>query len=411
MMGLTGCFQKRWFPAFLLAFSLVTGHGSPVTASEAKVEQINGLRVVHLSGTPYEIGFQHGSVLHDEVRASVNQIVGYFRKYLKVPILKTMAANWWLDRSWNQSKPFIPKAYLQEMRGLADGSGVDIKEIYRLHAVPDRTYSCASLAAWGDATANQQLIHTRNLDWNIDVGIQEHATVFVVRPEGKQAYVNIGWAGFIGVLTGISEEGISVGQIGAETTDISFKGLPMIFLLRSVLESATDLEQAQQIVSVAPRTVGINYVFADAKANKAIAIETTHSYVRVFKANDSSEQLVTYARPIKDAVFRADTAFDPVIRNLQIASGGKPNKSGLEPPTGSAYEVRYLGQADGIEESYGRLDVEKAKEIAKSVAPSSNVQSVIFAWPEVWIANAIGTKRAAHTKYHLLNVETLFTED
>jgi len=276
-----------------------------------------------------------------------------------------------------------------------------------MHAVPDRTYSCASLAAWGNATVNQQLIHTRNLDWNINIGIQEHAMVFVVHPEGKQAFINIGWAGFIGTLTGISEEGISVGQIGAESTDVSFKGLPMVFLMRRVLEEAMDLKQAAQIVSDAPRTVGINYVFADAKAQKAIAIETTHSYARTFKDYDPSEQLVTHARPIKDTVFRSDTAFDPVIRNLQIASGGKPKKSGLELPTGSAYEVRYLKQAEGIEESYGRLDIDKVKKIVKSVAPSSNVQSVIFAWPDVWIANAEGKTRAAHTEYHHLNLEQL----
>ena len=388
---------------------LVTCHLSLVTAVEpAQVEHREGLTMVHLSGTPYEMGRQHGEALRQEIQASVRRVLGYFRRYVKIPWLGPALVNWWLDDPWRQALPFIPPAYLEELRGVADGSGVPLQELYRLHAIPDRMYSCSSFAVWGRATAGGRLIHMRNLDWNIQAGIQDSAVVFIVHPRGKHAFVNIGWAGFVGVLTGINDAQLSVGQIGAETLDVTFRGEPMTFVMRRVLEEADNVDEALKIVQQARRTVGVNYVFADAKARRAIAIESTHRYLHVFAADDPAEHRVGYARPLADVVFRADTAMDPTIRDRQLASDGDPRTPGLEAPGGSAYDVRYLGQAAGIMAHYGRLDPAAAQAIARAVAPSSNVQSVVFAWPDAWIANAEEMKPAAQTSYHPVNLSQLF---
>ncbi len=389
-----------------------TLHLTPDHAEAApQVEQIEGVRVIRLSGTPYEIGRQHGEALREEIHAAVHDVLGYFRHYLKIPGVRTWAANWWLDSAWKQAKPFVSSEYLEELRGLADGAGVPLRELTRFHAIPDRTYSCSNFAAWGRATAGGRLIHVRNLDWDIHAGIQRFATVFVVHPNGKHAFINVGWAGFIGVLSGVSDRAISVGQVGAETVDATFRGEPMTFLMRRVLEEAESLNEAAALITQAHRTVGVNYVVADAEIRRAVAIETTHHHVRVFEANDPAEHRVHYARPMVDAVFRADAAVDPIIRERQLASRGDPRRPGLENPSGSsAYDVRYLGQAAGLSAHFGDIDGVIARRIARSVAPSSNVQSVVFAWPDLWVANAQGTTPAAHTPYHHLNAQQLLQE-
>ena len=106
-----------------------------VAEAAAHVEQRDGLRVVFLEGSPYEIGHQHGQLLADDVRATVGRTLGYLRSYLKVPLVDRLAANWWLDRSWKQSRPHVPAAYLEELRGLADGSGVPLRELDRKSVV------------------------------------------------------------------------------------------------------------------------------------------------------------------------------------------------------------------------------------------------------------------------------------
>jgi hypothetical protein len=392
--------------AWLVGAALALG-AAPAAPAAGDIEIVDGLKVVHLSGTPYEIGRRHGELLRVEVRAAIDQLLGYFRRYVKIPGVRSFAVNWWLDSAWRKAQPHIPPDYLEELRGLAHGSGVSRADLYRLHSIPDRTYSCANFAAWGSQTADGRMIHMRNLDWNIRAGLQDFAVVFVVRPKGKQAFVSAAWAGFIGVLSGVNESQVSIGQIGAETTDVHFAGEPMVFLMRRTMEEARDLDQAAGIIRDARRTVGVNYVVADAKIPRGTALETTRHHYRRFDDDDPTERMVDYARPLKDAVCRADTAIDPVIRERQLASRGNPGRPGLEPPEGSAYTVRYLGQAKGLEERRGRLNVESAKDIARAVAPDSNIQSVIVAWPEAWVANADGMTRAAHTPYHRLDLEAL----
>lgn len=404
--------RHRVAMVFLPVFALVTCHLSRVTVVEAaQVEEVDGLRVAHLAGSPYEIGRQHGALLREEVRASLSQVLSYFRRYLKIPLVRTIAVNWWLDAAWRQARPFIPPDDLEELAGLAEGSGVPLRELARLHAVPERTYSCANFAAWGRATAGGRMIHVRNLDWNIQAGIQRFATVFVVRPTGKRAFVSVSWAGFIGVLSGINEAQISIGQVGAETVDATFRGEPMTFLMRRVLEETDSVAAAVSLVSSARRTVGVNYVVADARAKQAVVLETTRRHARAFEADDPAERRVDYARPIVDAVFRADAAVDPVIRERQLASHGDPKRPGLEDPSGSsAYDVRYLGQAAGLSAHFGTLESASAQAIARAIAPSSNIQSVIFAWPDLWVANAEGLVPAAKTRYHHLDVERLLRQ-
>ena len=379
---------------------------APLSAAP-HVEQRGGLAVVYLEGSPYELGKQHGELLRDDVRAMVGRTLAYVRSYLKVPLVKAWLGNWWLDQSWAPAKRFVPNAYLEELRGLADGSGVPLRELWRLHALPDRTYACSNLAAWGRATADGRLIHVRNLDWNIGIGVQRYAIVFVVRPAGRHAFVNVGWAGFIGALTGINDQQLSIGQIGAATVEVTARGVPMAFLIRRVLEDAGTVDEAAAIITGARRTVGTNYVIADAKAKRAVAIETNRKRAEVFQADDPREHDVLYARPIADAVLRSDTAMDPLIRDRQTASKGDPNEPGLEPPRGSAYEIRYLKQVELLERDYGRLTPERARLIAQTVAPESNIQSVIFAWPDAWIANAQDRTPAAQREYHRLDVSQL----
>ena len=400
--------RHRAISVGLMVWFALSGTTPLVEAHAARVESVEGLSVVYLSGTPYEIGRQHGEALREPVRAMVGQVLSYFRSYLKIPWMRAWPINWWLDSEWRQARPFISKASLEELSGLADGSGVPLRELHRIHAIPDRTYSCASFAAWGRATTDGRLIHVRNLDWSIRAGIQRFPVVFVVHPAGKHAFINVGWAGFVGVLTGINDQQLSIGQIGAKTVDVTLAGEPMVFLMRRTLEEASTLEEATALITQAHRTVGTNYVLADAKARRAIVIETTHRHADVFEANDPREHAVTYARPMPDVVFRADTAVDPIIRNQQLASQGNPTQPGLESPAGSsAYDVRYLGQAAGLSAYYGTLDGVSAQRIAKAVAPGSNVQSVVFAWPDLWVANAQGTTPAAATLYHHLNAAEL----
>ena len=381
------------------------------TMDQGRRRDDDGLPVVTLRGSPYEIGYQHGALLRDDVRAAIADVLAFARRrYVPVPLLGPWLTDRVLDAIVAMERPFIPQDALVELRGVADGSGVRLRDLLRLHAFADASSSgCSSFVAFGRATSDGRLYHSRNLDWNIRAGIQRHAVIFVVHPAGrdKRSFISVGYAGFIGVLTGINSRGISVTQIGAKSADRTFRGLPMPFLLRQVLERSASLDEAVAIVRDARRTVGYHYVFADAKRKLAIVLETTRTLCAVFTPNDPRETSVPYALAVPDALFRGDTALDPTVRERQWASKGDPRKPGLEPPGGSAYEVRYRGQGERLRAAFGALDAAGALAIMRAVAPPSNVQSVLFAWPELWVANARDLAPAATQPYHHFNAREL----
>ena len=52
------------------------------------------------------------------------------------------------------------------MRGISDGSGVDIKFFRRIHMIGELTKgACSMFGAWGKATTNGQTVQLRALDW------------------------------------------------------------------------------------------------------------------------------------------------------------------------------------------------------------------------------------------------------
>ena len=376
MMSLAGCATpEKQIPIF-------------DTVASGELRWVGDMPVLRLSGSPYDMGYQHGTLLRREVRASVDNIMAFADQQLGVPGLGRVMARRKLDRAWKQMKPHVPDRILEEMQGLADGAGIPLRALQRVHALPDLTSTtCASSVVAGPATGDGRLIQIRNLDWAIQSNVQRYAALMVYEPKGKRPFVSIGWLGFIGVLSGINRSGISVAQIGAETRDTNLRGVPMPFLLRRVLEESDDLKQAVQIIEQGPRTVGYNYLFADAKARSAVALETTRQHSAVFWMGQENR------------LVRSDYPLDPVVRGLQTEES--PEKT-------NAYRVRYRGQQILLERFNGKINPEVAMAIARAIAPSSNIQSVVYAYPQIWVASAVRRRPAAQGSYQQVELEELF---
>lgn len=118
------------------------------------------------------------------------------------------------------------------------------------------------------------LVVGRSLWFDLGGGPDEtDRIVTVVRPDGRYPFVSIGWAGLMGVVTGINARGIFVALDPARTDDPLEDGAPLPIVLRRVLEEADTLEQAVEILRGARmRTSGIVLV-ADGVQRKAAVVE------------------------------------------------------------------------------------------------------------------------------------------
>jgi hypothetical protein len=135
-------------------------------------------------------------------------------------------------------------------------------------------FHCSSFAAFGSATRDGKLYHGRVLDYMTAVGLQQVATVFVVKQLGKNPFVSVGYAGFTGVVSGMNDRQISLGQMGGRGEG-DWDGVPMATLMRRAMEECSTLDDVKKLWTDSPRTCEHYFVWADGKIPGAVGVGAT----------------------------------------------------------------------------------------------------------------------------------------
>jgi len=67
--------------------------------------------------------------------------------------------------------------------------------------------------AWGKATRDGETVQLRALDWDFDGPYRKYPAAVVYHPSSKKdgnTWMNIGFAGWVGVISGMSAEQMAV---------------------------------------------------------------------------------------------------------------------------------------------------------------------------------------------------------
>jgi len=351
---------------------MIKGTISRSVAKNAKLLNIEGNRVLVAKGSHKDIGRAHGILLKDQACSLVDAVlytVGW--KYT------VSQKKWFLDEmsaAYKRLEPFIPQKYQDEMLGLAEASGITLKEV-RLANVFPAMFHCSGFAVFGDATADSTLYHGRILDYMTGIGLQYNAVVFILHPNGSNAFANISYGGFIGSVSGMNDKQVAFGEMGGGGVG-EWDGMPMPLLMREGLENASTLDKALEIFETTPRTCEYYYVISDGKINDARGLATSPEKFEIVTPGGSHPRL---SSPVKDAV---------------LLSAGD----------------RYKKLVERVKENYGKIDLEKAIRLMdRPVAMKSDLHNVLFIPQkgEFWVANAgQGTPACnePYTKYNLTNL-------
>ncbi len=187
--------------------------------------------MIHLKGTPYEMGFQHGRLLRKEVRESVSHVMKLESLYARQEVMNEV---------YDLMAPYILLEEKEEMRGLAHGAGLPLRLVHWYHAIPavsEYKYkkrfskgftgtSCSNMVSFDRATVDGRMYQMRVLDWNRQMGC---------------------------------------GNPSNETLE----GIPFVFLFRKLMREASTLDQAVAMIETAKRTCSYVYLISDAKKSEA----------------------------------------------------------------------------------------------------------------------------------------------
>jgi hypothetical protein len=94
------------------------------------MEMREGNRILHLKGSPYEMGYQHGVLLKEDIVQGVVPVfadpVSGLSTYRSLPKWVRSLMLLYLDFTvYSPVERNQPREYLSELKGIADGSGTD----------------------------------------------------------------------------------------------------------------------------------------------------------------------------------------------------------------------------------------------------------------------------------------------
>jgi len=264
--------------------------------------------VVVVRGTPGEMGLALGSLLKAEIQGLVKVFLGTLQAAEPEEY-----SNEALDKAWASVGPYTSPRFEQELRGIAEGAGIPFETLRRLHMIPVVSeYSCSGAAIWGKATRNGNLYQIRNLDYMTEVGLQDFPAVVVYIPDKGVAHVNVTFAGYIGVNTGMNAAGIALTEMGdspASDKPYDLDGVHFTTMFRDILYDAGSLDDAVSMVKEARRIKKYHYIIGDGASKQGVKMLAHAPDLVIWRDNDETDEVAP--RILDDVVYNAEGR-DPI---------------------------------------------------------------------------------------------------
>lgn len=228
--------------------------------------------LLKLEGSPYEIGLAHGRALEEPIKeffATVTTVHRANNAHLTVD-RESLTAFCMRNRGFLEK--FSPEL-MQEMRGIADGAGLDLEAIIYLNTflemedlrapnlggriLPDALWGCTTFNVTADTTTGNRAYLGQTFD------MEEYYEKFLVLleitpPQGPRMLV-ASLAGVLG-LVGLNTAGVAAVINKIVATDAR-PGVIFPFIMRKAL-AAERIGDALGTVIFSPRAAGMNYQLA-----------------------------------------------------------------------------------------------------------------------------------------------------
>ena len=218
---------------------------------------------VRVQGGPYERGLQYGEQAHDRVARSIQAYERVFAFY----------TGWDWSQVRHAALPYIEPieaafpSYLEEMRGMAQGSGVDFEDILALNIRTEIMYAaearqaleCSSFLVMPEASASGDLLAGENWDWLPHC--LDTVVVLEASQERRPNYVTVVEAGLL-AKAGMNSVGVCLATNALVTSqDRGAPGIPYHVLLRALLDAET-IAETLELMQKWTRSSSANYMLA-----------------------------------------------------------------------------------------------------------------------------------------------------
>jgi hypothetical protein len=223
-------------------------------------------------------GEQIGTILGKAFKKKFPDIEKKYDSYL-ASFVDQKQFNEWVQKRVNIIKPNIDLAYQKEVTAIASawtisnqdklGDGfLSENEFWVIQLIPDigRQTNCSGFGVWGNFSANHSPIVGRNMDWYTTSALRSLQAITVYQYK-KRTFVNIGFAGYVGVVSGFNSDGLFVAhldsRLGKRYPEPPIGDSAIVFDLRKVLETENRISAVSKKLSWQQYGFSHNILMAD----------------------------------------------------------------------------------------------------------------------------------------------------
>jgi isopenicillin-N N-acyltransferase-like protein len=224
--------------------------------------------LVEASGSPYEVGFQHGRQCQALIPSFVDRGLAWLNHYQ--PMSRQEALH--------RARAYLPHArdfapdLVEEMQGIADGAEVSLDEVLLLNVRTLLLYTappgCTAFAVVPPATADGSVLFGQNHDW--DPAGERFGLLLHLRPRGKPPVLMFGYPGQVGFI-GMNAAGVGLAMNLLRSPGWRV-GVPHYLIARRCLEQES-VAACIELIARAHRPSSVNLLLAD--RHGAVSVETT----------------------------------------------------------------------------------------------------------------------------------------
>jgi isopenicillin-N N-acyltransferase-like protein len=275
-----------------------------------------GLYEMYTSGEPFERGVINGKLSQELIISQEEAFTHQIKKM--IPSTSFLKFLKYIIGFMNKDlSDHVTPEYQQEIYGISLSAsdsfqwvGSNYSRQLNYHAAHDIGHAlqnlmlvgCTSFGAWDTKTENGAMILGRNFDFWVGDEFAKNKIVSFVAPKTGHKFAFITWGGFIGVVSGMNDKGLTV-TINAAKSDIPWKGAatPVSLVAREVLQYAGNIKEAVAIAHKRKMFVSESFLIGSAADHKSVIIEKTPDTLAVY---DPQSDNIECANHYQSALFQ-----------------------------------------------------------------------------------------------------------
>lgn len=258
----------------------------------------HGLWEMYLEGAPLERGVAFGRLAEDLLLHQETVFVDQIREFIPSDSYLKFLRFFLVVFNRNLGE-YVPEEFRREIYGVSlscthayDDIGTPYERQLNYHAAHDIGHAmqqymlvgCSSFGVWDGASADSALIVGRNFDFYMGEGFARDKLVSFVRPDEGHPYASVGWAGMVGVLSGMNREGLTVTINAAKGPMPTSAATPISILAREILQYAATIDEAYEIARRRRTFVSESMLIGSARDGRAAVIEKTPSRTALYES-------------------------------------------------------------------------------------------------------------------------------